>query len=80
MNEKKKAATTKKKAATTKKKNRQKNDVVPIHDVHYERFGLMTASMSGVSRILIHGVGWVFHSPTSRLTSHGYYLMMHRHV
>lgn len=50
-----------------KQEHKQKNDVVLIHDVHYDRFGLMTASMAGVSRILIHGWGWVFHPPTSRL-------------
>lgn len=67
------------KTKQTKKKNRQKNDVVPIHNVHYERFGLMTASMSGVSTDFDTWNGMGFPS-TDFETSHGYYLMMHRHV
>lgn len=34
-------------------KERQKRHMVPIHDVHYERFDLITARMSGVSRICL---------------------------
>lgn len=36
-----------------RKTKRQKRHMVPIHDVHYETFDLITTRMSGVSRIWV---------------------------